>query len=141
MVIRILSFCFMREIACAACDDGKLSISHDVPLSVWDIARGCGRRRTVIEKALRVFSECGIVTIEEETGMIRLTDWDDMQSLCKDEKRREQTRQRVAIRGSLAQHRRSWPRVWQNWNPFGQWIRLWQPLTWQKVEVEDISDI
>lgn len=30
-----------------------------------------------------------------KTGMIRLTDWDDMQSLCKDETRREQTRQRV----------------------------------------------
>lgn len=87
---------YLREIACAACDDGKLSISHDAPLLVRDIARGCGRRRTVIEKALQVFSECGIITIEEETGMIRLTDWDDMQSLCKDEKRREQTRQRVA---------------------------------------------
>lgn len=87
---------YLKELACAACDDGNLSISHDVPLLVRDIARGCGRRKSVIEKAIRVFLECGLVDVDEETGMIRITDWDDMQSLCKDEEKRAQTRKRVA---------------------------------------------
>lgn len=87
---------YLKELACAACDDGNLSISHDVPLLIRDIARGCGRRKSVIEKAIRVFLECGLVDVEEETGMIRITDWDDMQSLCKDEEKRAQTRKRVA---------------------------------------------
>ena len=98
---------YLKELACAACDGGNRSITPGVPLLMRDIARGCGRRRTVIEKSLQVFSECGLIHIDAKTGMIRLTDWDDMQSLCKDETRREQTRQRVTAyreRKKAAEH-------------------------------------
>lgn len=86
---------YLKELACTAEDDGCLSIAPGVPLLVRDIAKGCGHSKKFVERALDVFEQSDLIS-RDEKGMIRVLVWDDMQTLLRDENRREKARQRAS---------------------------------------------
>ena len=75
--------------------DGYACLSEQMPLTCEYIARVLRRRRDVVEKALDFLEQIDLVRRDEE-GRIRLVDWEELQDFDKEERRRQQTRSRVA---------------------------------------------
>lgn len=85
----------LKDIAGTVNCDGYTCLSEQVPLTGEYIARVLRRRRDVVEKALDFLEQIDLISRDEE-GRIRLVDWEELQDFDKDERRRQQTRSRVA---------------------------------------------
>lgn len=85
----------LKDIAGTVNCDGYACLSEQVPLTGEYIARVLRRRRDVVEKALDFLEQIDLIRRDEE-GRIRLVDWEELQDFDKDERRRQQTRCRVA---------------------------------------------
>lgn len=85
----------LKDIAGTVNCDGYTCLSEQVPLTCEYIARVLRRHRDVVEKSLDFLEQIDLVR-RDEAGRIRLVDWEELQDFDKDERRRQQTRCRVA---------------------------------------------
>ena len=75
-------------------DDGKIYVSETEALTTQLIAKSLHRRQPFIENGLRALEQVDLIE-RDETGLIRIVIWDELQSFHRDERRREQTNERV----------------------------------------------
>ena len=75
-------------------DDGKIYVSENEPLTTQLIAKSLHRRQPFIENGLRALEQVDLIE-RDEKGLIRIVIWDELQSFHRDERRREQTNERV----------------------------------------------
>ena len=75
-------------------DDGTIYVSETEPLTTQLIAKSLHRRQPFIENGLRALEQVDLIE-RDETGVIRILIWDELQSFHRDERRREQTHERV----------------------------------------------
>ena len=75
-------------------DDGKIYVSETEPLTTQLIAKSLHRRQPFIENGLKALEQVDLIE-RDERGLIRIVIWDELQSYHRDEKRREQTHERV----------------------------------------------
>ena len=75
-------------------DDGKIYVSESEPLTTQLIAKSLHRRQPFIENGLRALEQVDLIE-RDEKGLIRIVIWDELQSFHRDERRREQTNERV----------------------------------------------
>lgn len=86
---------FLKDLAGSLNDNGLIYVSANEPMTPSLIAKAIHRRKALVEKALDVLEQIDLIQ-RDETGIIQLLIWDDIQDYQKDEQRRRQTRQRVA---------------------------------------------
>ncbi len=75
-------------------DDGKIYVSETEALTTQLIAKSLHRRQPFIENGLRALEQVDLIE-RDEKGLIRILIWDELQSFHRDERRREQTHERV----------------------------------------------
>lgn len=75
-------------------DEGRIYVSENEPLTTQLIAKSLHRRQPFIENGLRALEQVDLIE-RDEKGMIRIVIWDELQSFHRDERRREQTSERV----------------------------------------------
>lgn len=86
---------FLKDLAGSLNDNGLVYVSASEPMTTALIAKAIHRRKAFVEKALDVLERIDLIQ-RDETGIMQLLVWDDIQDYQKDEQRRQQTRQRVA---------------------------------------------
>ena len=90
----IVLWFFLKDMAGMVNDDGKIYVSETEPLTTQLIAKSLHRRQPFIENGLKALEQVDLIE-RDETGMIRILIWDELQSFHRDERRREQTNERV----------------------------------------------
>ena len=90
----IVLWFFLKDMAGMVNDDGKIYVSETEPLTTQLIAKSLHRRQPFIENGLRALEQVDLIE-RDETGVIRILIWDELQSFHRDERRREQTNERV----------------------------------------------
>lgn len=90
----IVLWFFLKDMAGMVNDDGKIYVSETEPLTTQLIAKSLHRRQPFIENGLRALEQVDLIE-RDEKGMIRIVIWDELQSFHRDERRREQTNERV----------------------------------------------
>ena len=90
----IVLWFFLKDMAGMVNDDGKIYVSETEPLTTQLIAKSLHRRQPFIENGLRALEQVDLIE-RDETGVIRILIWDELQSFHRDERRREQTHERV----------------------------------------------
>ena len=90
----IVLWFFLKDMAGMVNDDGKIYVSEHEPLTTQLIAKSLHRRQPFIENGLRALEQVDLIE-RDEKGLIRIVIWDELQSFHRDERRREQTNERV----------------------------------------------
>ncbi|WP_306538224.1 phage replisome organizer N-terminal domain-containing protein [Megasphaera sp.] len=90
----IVLWFFLKDMAGMVNDDGKIYVSETEPLTTQLIAKSLHRRQPFIENGLRALEQVDLIE-RDEKGLIRIVIWDELQSFHRDERRREQTNERV----------------------------------------------
>ena len=90
----IVLWFFLKDMAGMVNDDGKIYVSETEPLTTQLIAKSLHRRQPFIENGLRALEQVDLIE-RDENGLIRIVIWDELQSFHRDERRREQTNERV----------------------------------------------
>ena len=90
----IVLWFFLKDMAGMVNDDGKIYVSESEPLTTQLIAKSLHRRQPFIENGLRALEQVDLIE-RDEKGLIRIVIWDELQSFHRDERRREQTNERV----------------------------------------------
>ena len=90
----IVLWFFLKDMAGMVNDDGKIYVSETEPLTTQLIAKSLHRRQPFIENGLRALEQVDLIE-RDEKGLIRILIWDELQSFHRDERRREQTNERV----------------------------------------------
>ena len=90
----IVLWFFLKDMAGMVNDDGKIYVSETEPLTTQLIAKSLHRRQPFIENGLRALEQVDLIE-RDEKGLIRILIWDELQSFHRDERRREQTHERV----------------------------------------------
>ena len=90
----IVLWFFLKDMAGMVNDEGKIYVSETEPLTTQLIAKSLHRRQPFIENGLRALEQVDLIE-RDEKGMIRIVIWDELQSFHRDERRREQTSERV----------------------------------------------
>ena len=90
----IVLWFFLKDMAGMVNDDGKIYVSETEPLTTQLIAKSLHRRQPFIENGLKALEQVDLIE-RDEKGMIRIIIWDELQSFHRDERRREQTNERV----------------------------------------------
>ena len=90
----IVLWFFLKDMAGMVNDDGKIYVSETEPLTTQLIAKSLHRRQPFIENGLRALEQVDLIE-RDEKGLIRIVIWEELQSFHRDEKRREQTNERV----------------------------------------------
>ena len=90
----IVLWFFLKDMAGMVNDDGKIYVSEIEPLTTQLIAKSLHRRQPFIENGLKALEQVDLIERDEQ-GMIRILIWDELQSFHRDERRREQTNERV----------------------------------------------
>ena len=90
----IVLWFFLKDMAGMVNDEGKIYVSETEPLTTQLIAKSLHRRQPFIENGLRALEQVDLIE-RDEKGMIRIIIWDELQSFHRDERRREQTSERV----------------------------------------------
>ena len=90
----IVLWFFLKDMAGMVNDDGKIYVSETEALTTQLIAKSLHRRQPFIENGLRALEQVDLIE-RDETGLIRIVIWDELQSFHRDERRREQTNERV----------------------------------------------
>ena len=90
----IVLWFFLKDMAGMVNDDGKIYVSETEPLTTQLIAKSLHRRQPFIENGLKALEQVNLIE-RDEKGLIRIVIWDELQSFHRDERRREQTNERV----------------------------------------------
>ena len=90
----IVLWFFLKDMAGMVNDDGKIYVSETEALTTQLIAKSLHRRQPFIENGLKALEQVDLIERDEE-GVIRILIWDELQSFHRDERRREQTNERV----------------------------------------------
>ena len=90
----IVLWFFLKDMAGMVNDDGKIYVSETEALTTQLIAKSLHRRQPFIENGLKALEQVDLIE-RDETGLIRIVIWDELQSFHRDERRREQTNERV----------------------------------------------
>ena len=90
----IVLWFFLKDMAGMVNDDGKIYVSETEPLTTQLIAKSLHRRQPFIENGLKALEQVDLIE-RDEKGLIRIVIWDELQSFRRDERRREQTNERV----------------------------------------------
>lgn len=90
----IVLWFFLKDMAGMVNDDGQIYVSEEEVLTTQLIAKSLHRRQPFIENGLKALEQINLIE-RDEKGMIRVVIWDELQSFHRDERRREQTCERV----------------------------------------------
>ncbi|WP_306539767.1 phage replisome organizer N-terminal domain-containing protein [Megasphaera sp.] len=90
----IVLWFFLKDMAGMVNDEGRIYVSENEPLTTQLIAKSLHRRQPFIENGLRALEQVDLIE-RDEKGLIRIVIWDELQSFHRDERRREQTHERV----------------------------------------------
>ena len=90
----IVLWFFLKDMAGTVNDNGLVYVSGQEAMTTQLIAKCLHRRRPFIEKGLALLEKLELIK-RNENGMIRIAIWDELQDFQRDEKKREQTKERV----------------------------------------------
>ena len=90
----IVLWFFLKDMAGTVNDNGLVYVSGREAMTTQLIAKCLHRRRPFIEKGLALLEKLELIK-RNENGMIRIAIWDELQDFQRDEKKREQTKERV----------------------------------------------
>ena len=90
----IVLWFFLKDMAGMVNDEGRIYVSENEALTTQLIAKSLHRRQPFIENGLKALEQVDLIERDEQ-GMIRIVIWDELQSFHRDERRREQTNERV----------------------------------------------
>ena len=74
--------------------DGYIYVSEGQAMPTELLARQLRRRKVFVERVLDVFEQIDLIS-RDETGLIRIVPWDEIQSFSRDEKKRSDARDRM----------------------------------------------
>ncbi len=90
----IVLWFFLKDMAGTVNEDGRVCVSAQQAMTTQLIAKCLHRRRPFIEKGLDALAQTGLIE-RDESGMIRIVIWDELQDFQRDERCRQQTKERV----------------------------------------------
>lgn len=90
----IVLWFFLKDMAGTINDNGLVYVSGQEAMTTQLIAKCLHRRRPFIEKGLTLLEKLELIE-RDGNGMIRIAIWDELQDFQRDEKKREQTKERV----------------------------------------------
>ncbi|WP_298014482.1 phage replisome organizer N-terminal domain-containing protein [uncultured Megasphaera sp.] len=90
----IVLWFFLKNLAGMVNDEGRVYVSENEALTTQLIAKSLHRRQPFIENGLKALEQVDLIE-RDEKGLIRIVIWDELQSFRRDERRREQTNERV----------------------------------------------
>ena len=90
----IVLWFFLKDMAGTVNEDGRVCVSTQKAMTTQLIAKCLHRRRPFIEKGLDALEQTGLIE-RDESGMIRIVIWDELQDFQRDERCRQQTKERV----------------------------------------------
>ncbi len=90
----IVLWFFLKDMAGTVNDNGLVYVSGQEAMTTQLIAKCLHRRRPFIEKGLALLEKLELIE-RDGNGMIRIAIWDELQDFQRDERKREQTKERV----------------------------------------------
>ena len=85
---------YLKDLAGMLNDDGYIYVSERQAMPTELLARQLRRRKAFVERVLDVFEQIDLIS-RDETGLIRIVPWDEIQSFSRDEKKRSDARNRM----------------------------------------------
>lgn len=85
---------YLKDLAGMINDDGYIYVSEGQVMPTELLARQLRRRKAFVERVLDVFEQIDLIS-RDETGLIRIVPWDEIQSFSRDEKKRSDARDRM----------------------------------------------
>ena len=85
---------YLKDLAGMINDDGYIYVSERQAMPTELLARQLRRRKAFVERVLDVFEQIDLIS-RDETGLIRIVPWDEIQSFSRDEKKRSDARDRM----------------------------------------------
>lgn len=85
---------YLKDLAGMVNDDGYIYVAKEQAVTTALLARQLHRRRAFVEKVLDVFEQIDLIS-RDETGLIRIVPWHEIQSFDRDEKKRRDARDRM----------------------------------------------
>lgn len=85
---------YLKDLAGMVNDDGYIYVAKGQAVTTALLARQLHRRRAFVEKVLDVFEQIDLIS-RDETGLIRIVPWHEIQSFDRDEKKRCDARDRM----------------------------------------------
>lgn len=82
---------YLKDLAGMVNDDGYIYVAKGQAVTTALLARQLHRRRAFVEKVLDVFEQIDLIS-RDETGLIRIVPWHEIQSFDRDEKKRRDAR-------------------------------------------------
>ena len=85
---------YLKDLAGMINDDGYIYVSEGQAMPTELLARQLRRRKAFVERVLDVFEQIDLIS-RDETGLIRIVPWNEIQSFSRDEKKRSDARDRM----------------------------------------------
>ena len=85
---------YLKDLAGMLNDDGYIYVSEGQIMPTELLARQLRRRKAFVERVLDVFEQIDLIS-RDETGLMRIVPWDEIQSFSRDEKKRSDARDRM----------------------------------------------
>ena len=85
---------YLKDLAGMINADGYIYVSEGQAMPTELLARQLRRRKAFVERVLDVFEQIDLIS-RDETGLIRIVPWDEIQSFSRDEKKRSDARDRM----------------------------------------------
>ena len=85
---------YLKDLAGMINDDGYIYVSEGQAMPTELLARQLRRRKVFVERVLDVFEQIDLIS-RDETGLMRIVPWDEIQSFSRDEKKRCDARDRM----------------------------------------------
>ena len=85
---------YLKDLAGMINADGYIYVSEGQAMPTELLARQLRRRKVFVERVLDVFEQIDLIS-RDETGLIRIVPWDEIQSFSRDEKKRSDARDRM----------------------------------------------
>lgn len=87
-------WCYIKDLAGMINDDGYIYVSERQAMPTELLARQLRCRKAFVERVLDVFEQIDLIS-RDETGLMRIVPWDEIQSFSRDEKKRSDARDRM----------------------------------------------
>ena len=85
---------YLKDLAGMINDDGYIYVSEGQAMPTELLARQLRRRKAFVERVLDVFEQIDLIS-RDETGLMRIVPWNEIQSFSRDEKKRSDARDRM----------------------------------------------
>ena len=85
---------YLKDLAGMINDDGYIYVSEGQAMPTELLARQLRRSKAFVERVLDVFEQIDLIS-RDETGLMRIVPWDEIQSFSRDEKKRSDARDRM----------------------------------------------